>query len=212
MSTEFDDELSEQERRAFDSLVRERTPPAALEESVVHALRREGLLRASVTTRAVAGPRRSLLPRVGFALAASVALFALGVLVGSRWWSQSPPPQRAQADSPQFMLVLRPLPAPAAGEPPGAEAERVREYSAWAREARRAGLVGGEKLKDEARVLRAVGSQLEVAAGQESEVGSGVGGYFIISARDYDHAVSIARDCPHLKHGGTIEIRQIDRH
>ena len=212
MSTEFDDELNEHERRAFDSLAREREAPAALEERTVRALRREGMLRATAPARAAAGQRRWLLPRVGFALAASVVLFALGVLAGSRWWSSPAPRQTAQADSPEFMLVLRPLTATAAGERPGAEDERVREYTAWAREARRAGLVGGEKLKDEARVLRADGGRLDVAAGQESDVGSGLSGYFIIRARDYEHAVSIARDCPHLRHGGTIEVRQIDRH
>lgn len=209
MSNEFDDELNGRERRAFDALAREREAPAALEERVVHALGREGLLRAPATTHAVAGSRRPTLPRLGLAVAASVALFALGVLVGARWWSSPPRQLRAQADSPEFMLVLRPLPAPTAG----AEGERVREYSAWAREARRAGLIGGEKLKDEARVLRAVGDRLDVAAASdEAEAGSGVSGYFIVRARDYDHAVSIARDCPHLKHGGTIEVRQIERH
>ena len=213
MSTEFDDELDGRERRASDSLAREREAPAALEERTVRALRREGMLRAHAPTRAAAGPRRWLLPRVGFALAASVVLFALGVLAGARWWpSPAPQQQGARADSPEFMLVLRPLPAPDVRELPGAEGERVREYTAWAREARRAGLVGGEKLKDEARVLRAGGGRLDVAAGHESDVGSGVSGYFIVRARDYEHAVSIARDCPHLKHGGTIEVRQIERH
>jgi hypothetical protein len=149
---------------------------------------------------------------VGLTLAASVVLFALGVLVGSRWWPSPAPQQSARAGAPEFMLVLRPLPAPAAGASAGAEDERVREYSAWAREARRAGLVSGEKLKDEARVLRAVGGGLDVAtASDEAAAGSGVSGYFIVRARDYDAAVSIARDCPHLKHGGTIEVRQIDR-
>lgn len=213
MSTNFDDELNEQERRAFDSLAREREAPAALEERTVRALRQEGLLRAPAPPHAAVGLRRPRPRQVGLALAASLALFAFGMLVGARWWPSSSQPQQqtARADSPEFMLVLRPLPAPAAGEPPGAEGERVREYTAWAREARREGLVGGEKLKDEARVLRAVGGRLDVAAGDESEAGSGVSGYFIIRARDYDAAVSIARDCPHLKHGGTIEIRQIDR-
>lgn len=211
MSTEFDDELSERERRAFASLAREREAPAALEERTVRALRREGMLSAHAPSRAAARPRRRLLPRAGFALAVSALLFALGVLAGARWWSSPAPRERAQADSPEFMLVLRPLSQPAGGERAGAEDERVREYGAWAREARRAGLVGGEKLKDEARVLRADGGRLGVAAGRESDVGSGVSGYFIIRARDYEHAVSIARDCPHLKHGGTIEVRQIDR-
>jgi hypothetical protein len=37
-----------------------------------------------------------------------------------------------------------------------------------------------------------------------------IGGYFLIRARDYQQAVSIAENCPHLRYGGTIEIRQID--
>jgi hypothetical protein len=38
-----------------------------------------------------------------------------------------------------------------------------------------------------------------------------IAGYFLLPASDYDHAITIAKTCPHLKHGGTIEIRQIER-
>ena len=39
----------------------------------------------------------------------------------------------------------------------------------------------------------------------------GVAGYFLLPSSDYDQALSIARTCPHLKHGGAVELRQIER-
>jgi hypothetical protein len=38
-----------------------------------------------------------------------------------------------------------------------------------------------------------------------------LGGFFIIAARDPEQAREIASTCPHLRHGGWIVIRQIDR-
>jgi hypothetical protein len=35
-------------------------------------------------------------------------------------------------------------------------------------------------------------------------------GYFIIGAASLEEARSIARDCPHLKYGGSVEIRRIE--
>jgi hypothetical protein len=37
----------------------------------------------------------------------------------------------------------------------------------------------------------------------------GIGGYFIIRARNMDEAMKIATECPHLKYGGKIDIRPI---
>ncbi len=37
-----------------------------------------------------------------------------------------------------------------------------------------------------------------------------IGGFFHIKADDYQQAVQIARDCPHLEYG-TVEIREIER-
>jgi hypothetical protein len=37
-----------------------------------------------------------------------------------------------------------------------------------------------------------------------------IGGLFAIKADDYEKAVEIARECPHLKYGGRIELREIE--
>ncbi|MFB3133866.1 MAG: YciI family protein, partial [Rhodothermales bacterium] len=39
----------------------------------------------------------------------------------------------------------------------------------------------------------------------------GIGGYFIIAARDYDEAIALASRCPQLDYGGSVELRQLVR-
>ena len=36
-----------------------------------------------------------------------------------------------------------------------------------------------------------------------------VGGFFIITAKDYDEAVAIAKECPDFGRGGTVQVRQV---
>jgi hypothetical protein len=36
-----------------------------------------------------------------------------------------------------------------------------------------------------------------------------VGGYFIISAKDMDEAVNIAKECPDYEQGGSVQVRQV---
>lgn len=83
------------------------------------------------------------------------------------------------------------------------EAARVTEYRAWAGRLQRAGqLVSAEKLKDSARLLE--GDAL-VASPEP-----GPQGYFLIRARDMAEAEAIARDCPHLRHGGRVSAQAVD--
>jgi hypothetical protein len=77
----MNDELRPSERDAFEALPREHAAPRALEERVVGALRREGLVRAPRAERAPWWTwRLSFAP----ALAAGLLLFAGGVFVGAR--------------------------------------------------------------------------------------------------------------------------------
>jgi hypothetical protein len=88
----------------------------------------------------------------------------------------------------------------------------IAKYSAW-----RDGLVkrnllrGGNKLVDRTnRILRTENGKVLVTEGPFSESQEILGGYFIIDAPNYDEAVAIARTCPHLIDGQSIELRQID--
>ncbi len=87
----------------------------------------------------------------------------------------------------------------------------IKEYSAWSQKMRAAGrLVGGEKLTDEpGRNMRKDKGKLLVTDGPFAETKELLGGYFAIAAGDYAEACKLAEDCPHLKYGGRIEVRQI---
>jgi hypothetical protein len=88
----------------------------------------------------------------------------------------------------------------------------TREYMDWADRTRAAGrLKGGSKLTDDAgRILRVWDGRVTNTDGPFIESKEIVGGYFLISAGDYAEACRIASECPHLKYGSSIEVRQVD--
>ncbi len=93
------------------------------------------------------------------------------------------PPPSARS----FALVLYDSPATSG-------ASHVEEYIAWSRNDF---VLGGHELGSEQRVL-----------GTPTR---GVGGFFIIAADSLERATEIARTCPHVRYGGTIEVREIVR-
>ncbi len=115
---------------------------------------------------------------------------------------------------PNYMLFLhqksdRPRPAS-----PDDIMAITKAYMAWADRMRSEGrLKGGEKLTaDAGKVMRANGgNKVSVTDGPYAESKELIGGYFAISAKDYDEACRIAQSCPHLGYGGTIEVRQVDQ-
>ncbi|AEW01436.1 transcription initiation protein [Niastella koreensis] len=54
------------------------------------------------------------------------------------------------------------------------------------------------------RVITAAG----VEEGPYVEKRNAIGGLFLIKAKDYDEAVAIARECPIIKYGAVVEVRQ----
>ena len=71
-------------------------------------------------------------------------------------------------------------------------------------------IVGGEKLQDgSGRMMRRTGGETSVIDGPYTESKEIIGGFFEIQAENYDQAVAVAGDCPHLEYG-TIEIREVE--
>ena len=112
----------------------------------------------------------------------------------------------------QFLLLLYDNPANWAKFTPeqiqkamakyGAYGQKLREKKQW---------VAGQKLADEpGRVLRNKGGKIQATDGPYSETKEGLGGFYLIEAPNYNAAVEISRDCPHLEFGGTIEVREVD--
>ena len=84
----------------------------------------------------------------------------------------------------------------------------IQKYNDWAEKLQKAGhLVSVKKLRDD------FGRNLKgqtVTDGPYAETKEIIGGYWIITARDYDEAVELSRDCPSLELGGRIEVRETE--
>jgi hypothetical protein len=180
----------------FAGLPREAEAPRGLEDATVEALVARGLLRRPPA-------RRPRAPVPALALAASVLLFLGGVAVGRRGEPALPP-----APPGQFALLLYEGPG-YRHSAPGEEAERVREYGAWAAaRAEQGELVAGEKLREDPDVV--VGSDGTVSTPAPPAGADRLAGFFLIRAADARRAVEIARSCPHVRYGGSIVIREIE--
>jgi hypothetical protein len=177
-----DERLTPEERAALDALPREIHPDAALEDRVTGELRRAGAF----------APARRSRTHLWRAVAA-VIIFLAGFASARLPWGTT-------ADgAPQFLLLLY------GGEAasPADVAARVAEYGAWARAEDDAGrLVLAEKL-DDVRLLLGPGA----AAPADREPS----GFFLIRALTLDAARAAAATNPHLRYGGTIVVRPIDR-
>lgn len=113
---------------------------------------------------------------------------------------------------PNYMLLLHEEPMDYSQLSPEQIQAVIAEYVEWRHKIEGDGkYVSGEKLKDEGgkHLLGANGS-LRVTDGPYTEAKEVIGGFFMISAADYDDAVRVASGCPHLKYGGRIELREIE--
>ena len=163
------------------------------ERQALDRLREPAALPAALEERLVSRWRLQSTRRRWRVPAAVAAAFVVGALAGlliSRHRG-SDAPARAR-----YVLLLH-------GSTVGhgtTEAARVEEYRQWARELRSRGqLVMGERLSPATLALPGVN-------GGES----GISGFFVLDAPDQQAAETIARACPHVKHGGAIELRPID--
>lgn len=112
----------------------------------------------------------------------------------------------------QYLLLLHGNPSSDFSKLSPEEMQKVfGEYKAWRDKIQADGIyVGGNKLRDEGgKSLVRPNGQLRVTDGPFAEAKEVIGGYFVISAPDYQSAAQIAEGCPHLKFG-RIELREIE--
>ena len=67
----------------------------------------------------------------------------------------------------------------------------------------------GRLAMDPGKVIRATAGKPRATDGPFSETKEVLGGYYTIEAANYDEAVKLTLDHPHLEYGGKIEIRQL---
>ena len=109
----------------------------------------------------------------------------------------------------QFLAVLYGDPTRWQSKSPGELQSVFAKYMGWGERARQKGcLLASNKLVDDAgKVLR----RKPVATdGPYSETKEVLGGYYLVEAANYDEAVKLFLDHPHLGFDGTIEVRQLE--
>jgi hypothetical protein len=152
-------------------------------------------------------PRRS--GWVWVAAGALAATLVLGFGVGYGWRARGAGdgPATGEAAPPGYLMLLR-----AGASVPATEARAVyHEYAAWARAlASQNRLVSAEELADGGTWLIA-GADEPTAHPTPQAASQPIVGFFWIQAASVDSAVAQAKDSPHLRRGGTIEIRAIQR-
>ncbi len=154
--------------------------------------------------QAVRRPALTRSPRWALGSLAIVFLFILGL--GAGWFLRS---GLVDHDTqPAFLVLIRG--GDFAERTPEEQAHIVTAFSAWAEElSKEKRLVAGEQLAQEGYVLaRDGGTVVEQPVLQSADH---VGGYFVLTARDYDEALALASACPQLDYGGMVEVRQIVR-
>jgi hypothetical protein len=117
---------------------------------------------------------------------------------------QNPSP----GDSSQFMLLFRGNDWANAMSPEEMQSVLAR-WNAWYERLTADGRAeAGQPLAPEGKVVTGRKGRM-VADGPFAESKEAIGGYFLLSVRDMDEAVEIARECPGLDYGATVEVRPV---
>lgn len=112
---------------------------------------------------------------------------------------------------PNYMLILHESPTDFEGLSPEEIQQIIQKYTDWRRRLESEGrFVSGRKLRSGGRVLERRGSGVAITDGPYGEAKEVLGGYFVVRADDYDHAVELVLAGPHLERGA-VEIREIER-
>ncbi|HKA87066.1 MAG TPA: YciI family protein [Haliangiales bacterium] len=109
----------------------------------------------------------------------------------------------------KYLFLIQHKPDAYAGLSPETMQDILRRYGHWVQQLKDSGAyLASEGLANDGRTLRKEQDRLRVSDGPYVESKELVAGFYLVEARDYEHAVELARDCPVLERG-ILEIRQI---
>lgn len=191
---------------ALRALAQEMTPPAGLEERVVASLSERGLLSDAGAPAPAAARWRAPL-----AVAACLGLVALGMIIG-RMTGSPVPTSLTGAETDLYALLL--YETDGYDRPSGAvAAQRYGEYSRWVADARRREqfVTGEDLVVERGWLLTPSGGEPTVTEATALAQGAPLSGIFFIRADDAQAALALARELPHLKHGGSVLVQKTQR-
>jgi hypothetical protein len=114
-----------------------------------------------------------------------------------------------EATMAKYLFLLQHKPDAYDGLSPGTMQDILTRYRKWVQQLKGSGAyVASERLANDGRTLRKERDRLRVSDGPYVESKELVAGFYLVEARDYEHAVELARDCPVLDRG-ILEIRQL---
>ncbi|ELR70851.1 hypothetical protein C900_03286 [Fulvivirga imtechensis AK7] len=177
------EELTDREKELFQELHQPVEIHPGVEERLVQKLKNTGLIKDT----------KSKLMNWTIGIAAAVALLATGAFMGRYLINVAPNAEPSY----NYMLVLYEDEAFSVGDPEAL----FNEYSAWMQQVYQKGItIDGQEMKPVSVIIE--------AEGQNHQPDKKVGGYFVLKASSLDEVIAIAKDSPHLKYGGTIEVKE----
>lgn len=112
----------------------------------------------------------------------------------------------------QFMLIIRSEKIDFSKFLPKDFENFMMEYGNWTEKLVSAKkFISGEKLTENlGKTIRKNGKSI-VAEGPYADSKDSISGFYIVQAKNEAEAIKIANDCPSVKLGGSVEVREIDQ-
>jgi hypothetical protein len=180
------EELTPEEQAAFRAMASAQQPPLSLEDNIVAELKNQGLIKNTRTMNSYI--------KYAVGIAASVIIFFAGNVVGK----QSGGATEIDPLNGYIMILKEDV-----NFKPGDPMQMFEEYSSWMNGLYNKGVkISGQELKNEA--LEVTASATTALDGNSD---SRTTGYFVIETKTKEEALAVVKDNPHLKYGGTIELK-----
>jgi hypothetical protein len=105
-----------------------------------------------------------------------------------------------------FMFIFRGGLDPMTASPEEMQ-DNMQKWFGWVEDLRQKGTyASGEALTPEGKTVRSNGAVTDGPFAESKEI---VGGFFVVKAASLDDAIAIAKNCPDLPLGGTVEVREV---
>jgi hypothetical protein len=112
------------------------------------------------------------------------------------------------AQNPLFLFVFRVSQA-TPNQTPEEMQQTLNQWMAWMQSLKNKGVFHGvNRLERTGQLVRGPGGT-NVTDGPFAEAKEIVGGYMIVSAASQSEATALAKDCPALAYGGSVEVRPV---
>ncbi len=182
-----EEHLSEAEKKLFEALEREKTPPGYLEKNIIVQLEKEGLIKKTSTMNNYL--------KWAASIAASILLF-----MGGMFYEKSNTNTMVEIEPTKgYMLLLH----EDASFSPGDPMAMFEEYKTWMENTFSRGVkITGQELKPEATLVKG-----ETQQAYDAQAETRTTGYFIVEANSLEEAIRVARENPHIKYGGSVEVK-----